>query len=115
MARLTPPFSAHRTVREYTEQHYLPAATPYHLRIANKGAIARQMVDWQHSLEFKWATLHFGEVKVETRGGQHVVEFRSVSMTSTPWRCGYRFALKILSGLIAVVLAAFLGMWLGIR
>ena len=28
---------------------------------------------------------------------------------------GYRFALKLLPGLIAVVLASFLGMWLGIR
>jgi starch phosphorylase len=74
MARLTPRFSAHRTVREYTEQHYLPAATAYHLRIANKGAIGKQMVDWQHSLEQKWAALHFGEVKVETRGEQHVFE-----------------------------------------
>jgi starch phosphorylase len=74
MARLTPRFSADRTVREYTEQHYLPAATAYHLRIANKGAIGRQMDDWQHSLEQKWATLHFGEVKVETRGEQHVFE-----------------------------------------
>ena len=32
------------------------------------------MVDWQHSLEQKWATLRFGEVKVETRGEQHVFE-----------------------------------------
>ena len=30
MARLTPLFSASRAVREYTEQHYLPAATAYH-------------------------------------------------------------------------------------
>jgi starch phosphorylase len=74
MARLTPRFSADRSVREYTEQHYLPAATAYHLRAANKGAIGRQTIDWQHSLEQKWATLHFGEVKVETRGEQHVFE-----------------------------------------
>jgi len=74
MARLTPHFSANRTVREYTEQHYLPAATAYQLRLANKGAIGRQMVDWQHSLEQQWASLHFGEVKVETRGEQHVFE-----------------------------------------
>jgi starch phosphorylase len=74
MARLTPRFSANRTVREYTEQHYLPAATAYQLRSANKGAIGRQIVDWQHSLERKWATLHFGEVKVETRGEQHVFD-----------------------------------------
>src|SRR4029077_15907988 len=52
----------------------LPAAIAYHLRIANKGAIGRQMVDWQHSLEKKLATLNFGEVKVETRGEQHVFE-----------------------------------------
>jgi len=74
MARLTPLFAASRAVREYTEQHYLPAATAYHLRIANKGATGRQMIDWQHSLEQKWPTLHFGEVKVETRGEQHVFE-----------------------------------------
>jgi starch phosphorylase len=74
MARLTPQFSANRTVREYTEQHYIPAAAAYRLRIANKGAMGRQMVDWQHSLEEKWATLHFGEVKVETKSAQHVFE-----------------------------------------
>jgi starch phosphorylase len=74
MARLTPRFSANRAVREYTEQHYLPAATAYRERAANRGAIGRQMVDWQHSLEQRWATLHFGEVKVETRGEQHVFE-----------------------------------------
>ncbi|MBN1854658.1 MAG: DUF3417 domain-containing protein, partial [Pirellulales bacterium] len=72
--QLTPQFSANRTVREYTEQHYIPAAAAYRQRVADKGAIGRQMVDWQHSLEQKWATLHFGEVKVETRGEQHVFE-----------------------------------------
>jgi starch phosphorylase len=72
MARLTPRFSADRTVREYTEQHYLSAAAAYHLRIANKGAIGRQMVDWRHSLEQKWATLRFGEVKVATDAERHI-------------------------------------------
>ena len=74
MARLTPRFSANRTVREYTEQHYLPAAAACHLRIANKGASGRQMIDWRHNLEQKWAMLHFGEVKLETRGVQHLFE-----------------------------------------
>jgi starch phosphorylase len=32
------------------------------------------MVDWRHSLEQKWATLHFGAVKVETRDGKHIIE-----------------------------------------
>jgi starch phosphorylase len=74
MARLTPRFSANRTVRLYTEQHYLPAAAAYHARKANKGAVGRQIVDWQHSLEPKWAALRFGEVKVETKGAHHVFD-----------------------------------------
>jgi starch phosphorylase len=61
-------------VREYTEQYYLPAAAAYDIRSANKGAIGRQMVDWQVSLEQIWAGLHFGEVSVTTRGQQHVFE-----------------------------------------
>jgi starch phosphorylase len=74
MALLTPRFSANRTVREYSEQHYLRAALAYRERAVDKGAVGRQMVDWRHVLEQKWATLHFGEVKVETRGEQHVFE-----------------------------------------
>ncbi|MEI6060330.1 MAG: hypothetical protein WCR72_06445 [Bacteroidota bacterium] len=41
MARLTPRFSADRTVREYTGQHYLPAAAAYHERTAGKGEKAK--------------------------------------------------------------------------
>ena len=74
MAQLTPRFSAHRAVREYTEQQYLPAAAAYRERAANKGAIGKQVVDWRQSLEQKWAALHFGKLKVETRGEQHVFE-----------------------------------------
>jgi len=74
MAGLTPRFSANRAVREYTEQHYLPAASSYRLRVANKGEIGRKIADWQHNLEQKWTTLRFGEVKVETCGEQHVFE-----------------------------------------
>jgi len=72
MARLTPGFSADRTVREYTEQHYLPAATEVHARVANKGASGRQLIDWHHNLEQKWAGIRFGEMKVENKDGQHI-------------------------------------------
>jgi starch phosphorylase len=74
MARLTPQFSADRTVRQYTEQHYLPAAAAYRERRAEKGGLGQQVVNWRHGLEQKWAKLHFGDVKVETRGKQHVFE-----------------------------------------
>jgi starch phosphorylase len=72
MARLTPLFSADRAVREYTEQHYLPAATALRSRVANKGASGRHTVDWRHSLEQKWGALRFGEARVETKDQQHV-------------------------------------------
>jgi glycogen phosphorylase len=74
MAQLTPRFSTNRSVREYTEQHYLPAATTYRSRIANNSAIGRQMVDWQYSLGQKWTALRFGEVKLETNSDHHVFE-----------------------------------------
>jgi starch phosphorylase len=32
------------------------------------------MVDWRHSLDQKWSTLHFDTVKVATRDGQHIIE-----------------------------------------
>jgi starch phosphorylase len=76
MARLTPIFSANRAVCEYTEQHYHPAAAAYNLRIANKGAIGQQIAEWQQHLEQKWSTLHFGEMKIETRGKQHLFEIQ---------------------------------------
>jgi starch phosphorylase len=74
MSRLTPIFSASRTVREYTEQHYIPAALAYLARAADKGSMGRQIVNWRHKIEQKWATLRFGEVKVETRGKQYMFE-----------------------------------------
>ncbi len=74
MAHLTPLFSANRTVREYTEQRYLPAASAYRSRSADNGAIGRRIVDWQYGLERNWAKVHFGEVKVTTRDMRHLFE-----------------------------------------
>ncbi len=74
MARLTPRFSADRAVREYTEQHYLPAAVAYRERGAERGAVGKQIVIWQQALEQRWATLRFGEMKIRTDGTQHVFE-----------------------------------------
>jgi starch phosphorylase len=74
MASLTPRFSADRAVREYTEQHYLPRAASYRERAADKGALGRQIVDWQDSVEKEWPAMRLGEMKVETNGEQHVFE-----------------------------------------
>ncbi len=74
MASLTPRFSANRAVGEYTDHHYLPAAAAYRRRAANKGAAGKTIADWEHALKEKWATLRFGEVKVETNAVQHIFE-----------------------------------------
>jgi starch phosphorylase len=74
MAQLTPRFSAGRAVREYSEQHYLPAAAAYRERSANKGAVGKQVVDWEHAVDRTWASLRFGEFRVETNADHHVFE-----------------------------------------
>jgi starch phosphorylase len=74
MAMLTPRFSANRTVREYTEQHYLPAASAYRVRASNKGAVGKELVNWRNALEQKWAALRFGEMKAETNEQHHIFE-----------------------------------------
>ena len=66
MAQLTPRFSADRTVREYTEQHYLPAASAYLERTASKGEKGKQIADLLRNLDQKWGSMHFGEVKFES-------------------------------------------------
>jgi starch phosphorylase len=65
MARLTPQFSSNRTVREYAEKFYLPAAVNYQKRSENNGALAKQIVDWQTAIEQNWDKVGFGEVKIE--------------------------------------------------
>jgi len=72
MARLTPQFSANRTVREYTETFYLPAAAAYRRRSSDKGAGGELLVEWQRSLAKYWDNLRFGEVQVTTTKQQHL-------------------------------------------
>jgi glycogen phosphorylase len=74
MAELTGQFSATRTVREYTEKFYLPAAKGYAERSADKGAIGDQMARWCQDLVDKWSALRFGEIKIRTDNGKHVFE-----------------------------------------
>jgi starch phosphorylase len=74
MARLTPQFSTNRTVREYTERHYLPAAAAYRKRSAERGAIGSHMVSWRSGLAEAWPALRFGEMKVKSDSQRHLFE-----------------------------------------
>jgi len=74
MARLTPRFSASRSVRDYAEQHYLPLAAGYRARRAGQGAAGRALADWRRELEQAWPGLRFGDCRVETLGQAHHFE-----------------------------------------
>lgn len=77
MASLTPRFSGTRAVCEYTEQYYLPAATAYRQRAADKGAGGAATVAWQRALNEKWPALRFGEAKVQTDDARHLFEIQA--------------------------------------
>jgi starch phosphorylase len=74
MAQLTPKFSADRAVREYTEQHYLPAATTYLDRASDNGVNGKQMITQLQTLQENWDWVHFGEVKIATSEKQYVFD-----------------------------------------
>lgn len=65
MAKLTPRFSANRTVREYTEQYYLPAAANYIKRTGEKGAVSRRIVNAKHAFSNKWGEINIRETQTE--------------------------------------------------
>jgi starch phosphorylase len=68
---LTARFSANRTVRQYTEEYYVPMAAAYEGRGANNSALGIQMCNWQKALVEGWKRITFEEVRVETRDGKH--------------------------------------------
>jgi starch phosphorylase len=74
MSRLTPRFSANRTVREYTENYYLPAAAAYHERTRDHGAYGRSLLQWEQALAERWASVRFGELRVESSPQKHLLQ-----------------------------------------
>jgi glycogen phosphorylase len=74
MARLTPIYAANRTVREYTEKYYLPAAQRYLDRTVDQGFKGKQLVDWKKHIQEHWHKLRFVGVKYVTSGDQHDFE-----------------------------------------
>jgi starch phosphorylase len=72
MALLTPTFSANRAVRQYTEEHYLPAATAFRERANNRDSIGADLVAWEAELAKHWSALRFGPATVGQQGNQYV-------------------------------------------
>ena len=71
MTTLTANYSAHRAVRQYTTEYYLPAAAAYEARRVNQVAAGGRMMNQRKALEKQWPSLSFGDFHVETREEQH--------------------------------------------
>jgi starch phosphorylase len=74
LARLTPQFSANRTVREYAESRYIPAAAEYCHRAAEGGKVAAALCKWQREIGLHWNSIRFGDIHVETDGTRHLFQ-----------------------------------------
>jgi starch phosphorylase len=74
MAQLTPQYSSARTVREYVERHYVPAARSYRDRAARHCAEAIKIAAWRRALERQWPDVWLGEPEIRTAAGQHRFE-----------------------------------------
>src|ERR1700733_11252148 len=74
MARLTPTFSTNRAVRQYTDEHYLPAPIAFRERAANRGSLGADLLNWQAELATHWSTVRFGTATVQQKEGQYVFQ-----------------------------------------
>ena len=72
MCRLTPEFSVGRTLRDYTQDHYLPAASGYAQRAQKESALGAELLAWQQTIARQWKTVRFGAVSVETHDNLHI-------------------------------------------
>jgi len=84
MARLTPEFSATRAIREYTERHYLPAASRYRDRAADDGALGASLLQWKLDLDRHWSNVRFVSIRINTHDGQHFFEADVASGSLSP-------------------------------
>lgn len=77
MARLTPAFSTHRAVRQYTDEHYVPAAAAFRRRAEKQGSLGADLLNWQAQLAKHWPMLRFGSATVEQKEGQLAVQVQA--------------------------------------
>jgi glycogen phosphorylase len=72
MARLTPRFSANRTIREYTGKYYLPAAERYRHRAENRAALAVELATVERRIRDHWQGIYFGKLESRNSDGGHL-------------------------------------------
>ena len=61
-------FCAQAVVREYTETHYLPLASAYRARSAERERLGTQLAAWRQALAAHWPEARFGDLRAESHG-----------------------------------------------
>jgi starch phosphorylase len=74
MATLTPAYSANRTVRQYAEEQYIPAATAYARRACAHPELTASFLAWQEDITRHWNDVRFGGLTVTEENGDLVFE-----------------------------------------
>jgi len=74
MARLAPRFSTNRMVREYVEKLYLPSASVFRHRTAQRGKVAKELHLWDEQLRRHWHEVHWGNLIVFEEKGRWIFE-----------------------------------------
>jgi len=75
MRRLCPVFNTNRMVRQYVEEHYLPAARRYRALTADGLAPAKSLAAWEEAVRPRWGELRIEAVTARRDGD--TVSFRA--------------------------------------
>ena len=63
---------ADRTVRQYTDEQYIPAATAYARRACGDSELTASFLAWQEEIAANWNDVHFGALDVSEQEGDLV-------------------------------------------
>lgn len=74
MSELTPRFSSHRMLREYTEKAYIPSAAAYNRRTKEGAKLALELDRWHGRVDKAWTDLKFGEFRTKEDGHSIIFE-----------------------------------------
>ncbi|HTM92643.1 MAG TPA: alpha-glucan family phosphorylase [Flavisolibacter sp.] len=71
MARLTLPNSSVRSLQQYTENYYLPAAALYQKRLAHHGAEGSKIEEWKTFVSDHWKGIYYGNPFLEAKDDEY--------------------------------------------
>lgn len=69
MAQLTFQYSSIRSLQEYTEKYYHPAASLYQKRLTNRGEEGNKIGEWQTFINDHWKGIYCGNPDIQKKDG----------------------------------------------